>query len=116
MSNVTRATSSQVIAPISDTAAAPTVQFGGSLDNPTGTGIYGGIANVKAAVLGSDIAVVSATGVAVTGTITASTANASLAMTNDLLIIQNAGVPDATVGAGSAGKGSMCIDRTNANL
>jgi hypothetical protein len=32
---------------------------------------------------------------------------------NDVLIMTNAGVPDATVGAGLAGKGSICTDRTN---
>jgi hypothetical protein len=34
----------------------------------------------------------------------------------DVVIICNAGVPDATVGAGVAGAGSMCIDTTAPNL
>lgn len=34
----------------------------------------------------------------------------------DIVIIANAGIPDATVGVGIAGKGSICSDITNGKL
>lgn len=35
---------------------------------------------------------------------------------NSLYWVPNAGVPDATVGVGFAGKGSLCSDTTNGKL
>jgi hypothetical protein len=35
---------------------------------------------------------------------------------HDFALIVNAGVPDATIGAGYGGKGSLCSDVTNGNL
>lgn len=38
---------------------------------------------------------------------------ADVRMSNDVCIMQNAGVPDSTVGANFAGPGSLCIDTSN---
>lgn len=60
-----------VVAPIDGTAAAPSISFGGSAVNNSGTGIYGAIGNMHVAVGGSAIMDVTAAGIAVNGTLSA---------------------------------------------
>lgn len=73
-------TAQQVLAPINDTAAAPSVQFGGPTNKNSGTGIRGDIASVTVSIGGSDKMVIDSTGV------TANVVSVSVA-TNTLSVV-----------------------------
>lgn len=97
-----------VTCPISGTAANPSVSFGGSSINNSGTGIYGTISGISHSIAGSDV---------MTQTASLCTLATSLSLSNDVVLLTNAGAPtNAVTGAAVAGPGSICIDYTNANL
>lgn len=52
-----------VVNPIDRTAATPSISFGGSADDNSGTGIYGSIIGIHMCILGSDIMVASASSI-----------------------------------------------------
>ncbi len=79
MSNTSGQPTSTIVAPINDTAASPTISWGGSLQNKSGTGIYGDYASVSVSVAGSLVGAFSASGF--TGTVTGTASLATLAST-----------------------------------
>lgn len=119
-------TANLVLAPIDGTATTPPISFGGSFEGNSGTGLYGSFGQMYHAINGADVVLINSSGLAmqnsktISGNISGNIAGATtLGMTNDVIILTNAGIPSnggAGTGAGSAGPGSMCVDYTNANL
>lgn len=90
------------------TAAAPPISFGGGFNNNSGTGVFGDVSSMGIAVGGTSRAAL---------TSSLCTLAVPLSLSNDVVLLTNAGVPtNAVTGAAVAGPGSICIDYTNANL
>lgn len=136
MSNTNTQPMQQLVAPISDTAASPTISWGGSTHNRSGTGLYGTYTNVKTAIGGTDILTVDATGITSSAGITATTVTGaivgttglfsstlgaagtlSLNTTNKVIFLNAAGAPtNGVTGANTAGIGSLYVDITAGKL
>lgn len=56
----------KLVLPIDDTAAAPSIQMGGSINAASGTGIRGNSTSIIMSVAGSDVATISASGISAT--------------------------------------------------
>lgn len=69
----TKSPGSKIVNPIDDTAADPSISWGGSPVNSSGTGIRGNDTSISISTVGTDRAVISSTGVAVTGAVSSST-------------------------------------------
>lgn len=130
----------KAILPIDDTAANPSISFGGGGNlgsNSSGTGVYGDASAVKVSVAGSLLATMNASGItlasgafvgAVTGTASAVagpvaatnlsvSGTCTLNTTNFIVVLNAAGAPvDGTTGATVAGPGSLYIDITAGKL
>src|SRR2546426_1278138 len=79
------------------TASNPPLSFGGSFSNNSGTGIYGNITSMNHTIAGSSV-------MALTSSLC--TLAVSLSMSNDVVVLTNAGVPTngtSGTGAGTAG-------------
>ena len=119
MSSRTQSPGTKLVNQINDTAADPTIQWGGSPVNPSGTGIRGADASVTTSVNGTDRLAVSATGVAVTGTLSASgamTASGALNVVGAFSVATNkltvAAASGNTVSAGSITGDSLVATTT----
>lgn len=96
--------------PIDRGATNPPISFGGDFNNNSGTGIYGTAATMNHSIAGSSVMAVTAS---------LCTLATSLSLSNDVVLLTNAGVPTngtSGTGAGLSGPGSICVDYTNANL
>ncbi len=115
MSNNTQNVATKALLPIDDTAANPSISFGGGANigsNSSGTGIYGDSTQVKVSVAGTDVATIDANGIS-----GALKSPQTLDATNKVIIMVGAGAPvDGTTGDNIAGIGSLYIDRTNGAL
>lgn len=60
----------QVLAPLNDTAAKPSIQFGGPTNADSGVGIYGDLANIRFAVGGVNVATINSSGIVGGGSVT----------------------------------------------
>lgn len=91
-SSNTKSPGQKVVNAIDDSASAPSIQWGGSEVTSSGTGIYGDMTHVRTSVSGTKIVDVSSTGVAITGTLSASgatTMSGALNVVGDFSVATN---------------------------
>lgn len=112
----------KAILPIDDTAANPSISFGGGGNlgsNSSGTGVYGDGTQMKVCVAGSDVVTMNASGISasIVATNLSVSGTCTLNTTNFIVVLNAAGAPvNGTTGATVAGPGSLYIDITAGKL
>ncbi len=106
---------SLAVLPIDGTAAAPSISFGGSSYQSSGTGIYGTFGHIKHSIDGTLAMGIDSSGVTVAGALSAASFATSVngfSIGNDVYIISGATAPiNGTTGDNFAGPGSIYIAR-----
>jgi hypothetical protein len=69
-----------LVGPIDDSAAAPTIRWGGSAVSSSGTGLYGDYDSVSIAIAGSDVAVIDSSGITANLIGNASSSNGAISL------------------------------------
>ncbi len=95
MSSRTQSPGSKIVNRIDDTAADPSIQWGGSPVNPSGTGIRGTDATVVTSINGTDRITATSTGVAIAGT---QTVSSTLNVVGNFSVATNKMTVDAATG------------------